>query len=135
MAGHTLPICPEPIVNLLRNYDEMLNVSYSQLKTLVLLVRSHALLLGKKIVTEFDFVSIVMCFENLAEDHSAFDFKNDKDNEALKEVLSLERGSEAGIIFKTIKEYQTCASVVKSKLEDHGYKMFVSDDEDIDAYA
>ena len=29
MAGHTLPICPEPIVNLLRNYDQMLNVSYS----------------------------------------------------------------------------------------------------------
>lgn len=105
LATHTLPICPEPITNLLRNYDQMLNVSYSQLRTLILLVRSHALLLGKKIVTEFDFVSIVMCFENLAGDNSAFDFKNDKDNEALREVLSAERGSEAGIIFKTIKEY------------------------------
>ena len=124
----TLPFCPDQIIKQLKNYDEMLNSSYSQLKSLVLLVRSHALLLGRKIVTEFDLVSIVLCFELLAGDRKAFDFQNEKD-EAILEVFGGAKSGN-GVIFKTIKEYLTCAGMVKGKLEDQDYKMFVSDDEE-----
>lgn len=129
LAKYSLPHCPDPIVQQLKNYDEIMNAHYSQLKSLVLFVKSHALLLGRKVVTEFDLVSIVICYEQLAGEKSAFDFNNEEDHEMIN-FLSSHTSKGMGVIFKTLKEYQKVATFIKNRLEDQQYKMFVTDDEE-----